>query len=71
MSITLKIQVEHEVGDIVYLKTDTDQKPRQVYAYEVYPGREVIYKIISGTYTSPHYDFELTKEKDVLLSTTN
>ena len=53
----------HEIGDIVYLKTDQDQLPRIVVAIEVYKQGELLYSLMQGTIRSPHYDFEITTEK--------
>lgn len=57
-------------GDIVYLKTDKDQSPRIVFALKVYKG-EILYEVSCGTHNSSHYDFELSTEVNVLLTTTN
>jgi hypothetical protein len=64
------IQNDHNFGDIVYLKTDSDQKPRIVFAIKVYKT-DVLYELACGTTTSMHYDFEISKEVNVLLTTTN
>jgi hypothetical protein len=50
------------IGDIVYLKTDTEQIPRMVYCFMVYRN-EIIYKLCAGTTMSEHYDFEISPEK--------
>jgi hypothetical protein len=57
-------------GDIVYLKTDKEQSPRIVYCLKVYKG-EILYELSCGTHTSAHYDFELSAEVNVLMTTTN
>jgi hypothetical protein len=57
-------------GDVVYLKTDKDQSARIVYALKVYKG-EILYEVVCGTQSSAHYDFELSSEVNVLLTTTN
>ena len=54
----------YEIGQVVYLKTDTDQIPRIVISISVYKGGELLYKVASGTSTSEHYEFELSKEKE-------
>lgn len=64
------IDPEFEIGDIVYLKTDREQLPRIVYCYRVYT-ESIIYDIASGTITSSHYSFEISKEQNVLLATSN
>lgn len=57
-----------EIGDTVYLKTDPEQIPRLIYCFIVY-RTETLYKVACGVMTSEHYDFELTTEKSVLITT--
>lgn len=58
----------HEIGDVVYLKTDSEQLPRIVYCFKVYKN-DMLYEIVCGTITSAHYEFELSTEKNVLITT--
>ena len=67
----MKINNEFEFGDIVYLKTDTDQRPRIVMAMEIYLGGEILYKVGCGTIHSYHYAMELSKDRDILMTTNN
>ena len=67
----LCIEVSFRFGDIVYLKTDQDQKPRMVISYLVDKSNEVLYKLQQGTYSDYHYEMEITSEKDIILTTTN
>jgi len=60
----------YEIGEVVYLKTDQQQLPRIVYCIKVYKN-EFIYELASGTTTSSHYDFEISKEINVLVTSTN
>lgn len=62
----ITIDNKFEIGDIVYLKTDTDQKQRLVYAFEV-TNRDTMYKVACGTDISTHYEFEISVEKNVLV----
>ena len=61
---------EFEFGDIVYLKTDSEQRQRIVFKMIVYPN-EILYELACGTTTSVHYTFEISKEVNVLMQTTN
>lgn len=54
-----------ELGEIVYLKTDIEQKPRMVCSVQAFLEGEVLYHLISGTYTSSHYAMEITRDKPV------
>lgn len=56
-----------DIGETVYLKTDRDQLPRIVFAFIV-SQKEIIYRIASGRDISDHYNFELSLEKDVLIT---
>lgn len=60
------IENKYEIGEIVYLKTDSDQLPRVVIAFKVYSQGEMMYEVVSGTLQSLHYNFELSKEKDLI-----
>lgn len=59
---------QYEIGETVYLKTDPDQIPRIVYCFLVFRN-ETLYKLACGVTSSDHYDFELSKEKSVLITT--
>lgn len=67
----MKINNEFELKERVYLITDTDQLPRLIMALEVYPAGEILYKLCQKTTVSYHYGYELSRDKDVLLTTTN
>ena len=56
----------YEIGDIVYLKTDVEQRKRIVYRFLIYE-KDVLYGVVCGVGESDHYGFELAKEKDVLI----
>jgi hypothetical protein len=56
-------------GETVYLKTDRDQSPRIVFCFRVYQN-EILYELAAGTVTSCHYEYELTKEPNPILTTT-
>jgi len=47
------------IGDIVYLRTDCDKKPRIIVSYEALPFGGYRFKLRSGDKTSKHYDFEI------------
>lgn len=60
------IDNQYNIGDIVYLKTDEEQLPRQVYCIEVYNNGEPLYKLVQGIQTSSHYEFELSHQKNLV-----
>jgi hypothetical protein len=64
----MTIANEHDLGDIVYLRTDPDQNILVVTAIAVTPGG-LLYKLAIGTNESWHYGVEISREKDILLAT--
>lgn len=65
------INNKFEIGDTVYQKTDTNQHPRIITRFCVNPEGVVTYELYSGSVNSWHYDFEISREKDYSLTTTN
>lgn len=61
---TITLILEHEFGDIVYLKSDDQKLPRVVVGLEIDPSLTIRYLIQTGSWTSTaHYAFEIVKEK--------
>jgi hypothetical protein len=54
-----------QIGDMVYLKTDTDQEARMVTGILQRPNGLIYYLAICGN-ESIHYEIEITKEKNTL-----
>lgn len=59
------IEIEHTFGDIVYLKTDKDQAERMVFEICI-SQNTIMYGVCAGTIVSRHYEFELSKDINVL-----
>lgn len=59
----------YEFGQEVYLKTDTEQKVRIVTGMLIRPNGCISYELSCGTETRWHYDFEISTEKNVLITT--
>jgi len=59
------IENTYDIGDMVYLKTDADQRLRIVFSVKVFKSGELMYELVCGTITSIHYEFEISKEKDL------
>lgn len=66
----MMIESEHNFGDTVYLKTDRDQHERIVVEVIANP-MGVRYRLACGTNADTHYEIEISKVKNVMLSTTN
>jgi hypothetical protein len=64
------IDPKYDIGETVYLKTDKEQEARIVFAYRVFRN-EISYQLACGVSNSDHYEFELSREKDVIAATTN
>lgn len=62
----LKLPIEFEFGEEVYLKTDAEQIKRIVTGIMVKP-KDILYQLVCADYPDEmfHYDFEMTKEKDI------
>jgi hypothetical protein len=67
---TLRLELIHYYGDVVYVKTDTDQNPGIIVGISLYAGH--LYYIVSRNGEEELFnDFELSKSKDILLTSTN
>ena len=59
------VDSKYKIGQVVYLKTDVEQKPYIVTRLQLLPGGTVIYFLNSGAVDeSCHYDIEISKEKN-------
>lgn len=62
----MEIKTQFNIGDIVYLKHDFEQKPRMIISLKINPYDQN-YELACGIDVSYHYDIELSKEKDILI----
>lgn len=65
------IEVEFEIGDMVYLKTDKEQLKRVVTSISVTNMGQITYYLYCGTVGSSHYGFEISTEIDVVVKVTS
>lgn len=56
------INNKFNIGQTVYLKTDTDQLRRIVTAIKVCGDNSFFYELSCGRECSDHYDFEISEE---------
>lgn len=61
------LECKYEMGQLVYVKTDTDQRPKMVIGIFFQPGG-VRYDLSPGGW---YYEIEMSETKDVLMATTN
>lgn len=64
------IDNKFEFSETVYLKTDPNQYPRIITRMSVTKG-SITYELSSGSTTSWHYDFEISRTKDILVKNEN
>jgi hypothetical protein len=62
------IDAKFDLGDIVYLKTDSDQAERMVNNLMITPYG-IMYGLAKGTSESWHNDIEISVEKNILITT--
>ena len=59
----MNIKVDFNLGDLVFLKTDSDQKQRMVTRINVTPAG-IYYVLNCGVEESSHYSLEITADRD-------
>lgn len=64
------IENNYEFGDIVYLITDPDQRPRIVTGILCNPGL-IEYRLSCGTELSWQLECAISKERNTIIATTN
>lgn len=64
------IDTKFNIGEIVYLKTDREQRPCIVSGYKIRKS-DVLYYLCSGPAETEHYEFEISYEKNILITTEN
>lgn len=65
------INNQFEIGQVVYLRSDEDQRARIVVQIAIMPGASLRYCLNCGTVETWHYEIEVSAEKDILKTTTN
>jgi hypothetical protein len=66
--MSILVNNEYDFGEVVYLKTDPEQHPAIIFSINIYKAGEIMYEVIRGTVTSKHYDFELTRDKNLIVT---
>lgn len=62
----LRINVEYNIGEIVYLKTDTEQRERMVSSIKVFNDGNILYYLCCGTNETTHFEIEISAKKNIL-----
>lgn len=66
MSIVVRCRFDY--GQIVYIKTDVVQDPRQVIGVQGTADGGMLIKLSTDGNMSWHYECEISEEKDILLT---
>lgn len=61
----MKITTLYDIEDIVYLKTDGEQKERMITCIKITPGAHIYY-LSCGEEETIHYEIEISLDKDIL-----
>lgn len=65
--MAMVIDNKFDFGQEVYLKTDPEQLKRIVTQFSV-TKNGIVYELSFGAIVSPHYDFEISTEKDTVIA---
>lgn len=60
----MKIETPYDIWEVVYLRTDKDNKKRIITAIEISSG--TLYKLSFGMESSWHSEAEISRDKDSL-----
>lgn len=64
------IKTKYEIGETVFVTHDIEQRARMITGIRITPGSH-IYQTSQGINVTEFYEFELTKEKDILKTITS
>jgi len=59
------IKNKYDIGELVYLITDTEQHERIVTAIKVFPGGVLMYQLAMGGFDSSHYECEIDPDRNI------
>jgi hypothetical protein len=60
------IKTTYSIGEMVYLITDEQQRQRIIVGINIKP-HDHVYALSCGEDESFHYDFEMSKEKNIMI----
>jgi N-formylglutamate amidohydrolase len=69
MGVTVRCKFNY--GQVVYVKTDINQDPRQVIGVQGTADGGMLIKLTIDGDASWHYECEISEEKDVMLAMSN
>jgi hypothetical protein len=62
----MNIKTKFSIGELVFIKTDEDQRENIIVSINIYPNNMITYTIGNAGYYTEVYEFELTREKNTL-----
>lgn len=65
MAKKVKVELDFDFGDTVYLNTDPDGIPRLVIEIRLLPGGVAVYMLACGEENTEHYALEITDQKPI------
>jgi hypothetical protein len=71
MEMAIMIRCKFDYGQIVYVKTDTAQDPRQIIGVQGTADGGMLIKLSTDGDISWHYECEISDEKDTILAMSN
>ena len=63
----INLEIEFELGEIVYLITDKEQNERIVSGLTLRPNKTILYTLACGSYESTHFEIEINRNKNYKL----
>lgn len=63
----MMIENKYNIGEKVFLVTDSDQLERLVTAIQISPNN-LLYRLINNITETWHFEFEISKEKNFVMS---
>jgi len=69
----MKIDIQYDYGEIVYLVTDKEQSPRLVTGWKQVGGvkSDILYLLCCGVDASEHFSAEISRERNDVLYFSN
>lgn len=65
-----QIKISFDIEDLVYVKMDPEQQPRIITGFKI-SKYDILYEASDQFGANYYYDFELSKNKDVVKATSN
>lgn len=64
----MEIKTRYDLGESVFLRTDTEQLERIIVCIKIVTGGSILYTLCQGTNETLHYEVELSRQKNIFKS---